>query len=437
MNRELKVFLWMAGIFLAAYFIPFDLPTVQAALAEAFLMLQDYAQEHVLTCLIPAFFIAGGIAVFVSQASVIRYLGYGASKLLAYGVASTSGMILAVCSCTVLPLFAGIYKRGAGLGPAVAFLYSGPAINVLAIILTARVLGLGLGLARAIGAIIFAVLIGLGMHFLFRKEEKEKADQAALAPEPPPAERPLWKTAVLFALMLGVLVFANWGQPGSLTVHLTDGTTLSGLRAGEEAEALLLRVPELDETVRVPLEDIDAREYTPSAYTTLWQYRYVVAGVLLLALAVVGFLWIGKGEAVSWGSSTWDYAKMILPYLFGGVLVAGFLLGRPGAEALLPTEWIERLVGGNSWGAVAIASVSGAFMYFATLTEVPILQGLLGAGMGDGPALALLLAGPALSLPNMLVIRRFLGTKKTLAYIVLVVIAATLTGRIYGMVVGS
>ncbi len=436
MNRELKVLLWMTGIFLAAYFIPFDLPAVQAALSEAFLMLQDYAREHVLTCLVPAFFIAGGIAVFVSQASVIRYLGYGAKKSVAYGVASVSGMILAVCSCTVLPLFAGIHKRGAGLGPATAFLYAGPAINILAIILTARVLGVGLGLARAAGAVVFAVLIGLGMHFLFRNEERAKAEEAALAPEPPPAARPLWKTAVLFALMLGVLVFANWGTPGTLTVHLTDGTTLTGLRAGEEAEALLLKLPETEETVRVLHEDIVAREYTPSAYTTLWQYRFVVAGVLLLALVVVALLWIGRPEAIAWGSSTWDYAKMILPYLFGGVLVAGFLLGRPGAEALIPTGWIESLVGGNSWGAVAIASVAGAFMYFATLTEVPILQGLLGAGMGDGPALALLLAGPALSLPNMLVIRRVLGTKKTLVYIVLVMIAATLTGKLYGTVVG-
>ncbi len=436
MNRELKVFLWMAGVFLAAYFIPFDLPQVRAALSEAFLMLQDYAQEHVLTCLIPAFFIAGGIAVFVSQASVIKYLGYGASKILAYGVASTSGMILAVCSCTVLPLFAGIYKRGAGLGPAVAFLYSGPAINVLAIILTARVLGPELGLARAVGAVVFSVVIGLSMHFLFRKEEQAKAEEAALAPQPPQEQRPLWKTAVLFALMIGVLVFANWGRPGSLTVHLDDGSTLSGLRAGEEAQALLLRLPETGETVRVPHESIVSREYPPSAYTMLWQNRFLIAGVLLLALAVAGFLWIGKSEAVAWGSSTWDYAKMILPYLFGGVLVAGFLLGRPGAEALIPPGWVEQAVGGNSWGAVAIASVAGAFMYFATLTEVPILQGLLGAGMGDGPALALLLAGPALSLPNMLVIRRILGTKKTLAYVVLVVIAATLTGKLYGSVMG-
>ncbi|MFO8034180.1 MAG: permease [Candidatus Bipolaricaulota bacterium] len=424
----------MAGIFLAAYFIPFDLLQVQTALSEAFLMLQDYAQEHVLTCLIPAFFIAGGIAVFVSQAAVIRYLGYGANKLLAYGVGSTSGIILAVCSCTVLPLFAGIYKRGAGLGPAVAFLYSGPAINILAIILTARVLGPELGLARALGAVVFSVVIGLSMHFLFRKEEQAKAEEAALTPEAPPAERPLWKTGVIFALMIGVLVFANWGRPGSVTVYLDDGSTLSGLRAGEEADALLLRVPETDETIHVPHEEIVSREFTPSAYTTLWQNRFLIAGVLLLALAVVGFMWIGKGEALSWGSSTWDYAKMILPYLFGGVLVAGFLLGRPGAEALIPSGWVESAVGGNTWAACAIASVAGAFMYFATLTEVPILQGLLGAGMGDGPALALLLAGPALSLPNMLVIRKILGTKKTLVYIVLVAIAATLIGKIYGTV---
>ncbi|MGC9529983.1 MAG: permease [Candidatus Bipolaricaulaceae bacterium] len=436
MKRELKVFAGMAGVFLAAYLIPFSHPNVQRALAEAFLMLQDYAREHVLTCLVPALFIAGGIAVFVSRAAVIRYLGHRASKPLAYGVASTSGMILAVCSCTVLPLFAGIYKRGAGLGPAVAFLYSGPAINVLAIVLTARVLGPELGLARAVGAVAFSVVIGLAMHFLFRKGEQAKARQAALAPAAPPGERPLWKTGVLFALMIGVLVFANWGRPSSVTLRLADGTAVTGIRAGEEAGVLLVQVPDGEEIVRVPHEEIVSRDYPPSAYTALWQYRFLIAGALLLALTVVGLMWIGKGEALSWGSSTWDYAKLILPYLFGGVLVAGFLLGRPGAEALIPSAWVERAVGGNTWASCAAASVAGAFMYFATLTEVPILQGLLGAGMGDGPALALLLAGPALSLPSMLVVRKILGTNKTLAYIGLVVIAATVMGKLYGAAVG-
>lgn len=436
MSREIRLSLLLLGTFLAAYFVPWSAPTVQKALSEAFLLLQDYARAHVLTCLIPALFIAGAIATFVSQASVIRYLGYGARKILAYGVASVSGTVLAVCSCTVLPLFAGIYTRGAGLGPAVAFLYSGPAINVLAIILTARVLGVSLGLARALGAVFFAILIGLAMHVLFRKEEERKAEAALHAPPPPPARRPLWKTAVLFALMIAVLVFANWGRPTQVVVTLRDGTVLSGTRAGEETDTLLLKVGEASELIAIPKGEIAEMEYTPSPYTTLWRYRYAVAGFFLLVLLGLLPAWVGWAEGKAWLRATWEYALLILPYLFGGVLVAGFLLGRPGEEALIPARWVQAAVGGNSWAACAVASVSGAFMYFATLTEVPILQGLLGAGMGQGPALALLLAGPALSLPSMLVLRRILGTKKTMAYIALVVVAATLAGKLYGTVVG-
>ncbi len=437
MKRELRLSLLLGGTFFAAYLIPWSSPTVQKALSEAFLLLQDYAREHVLTCLIPALFIAGGIAVFVSQASVIRYLGCGAKKTVAYGVASVSGTVLAACSCTVLPLFAGIYTRGAGIGPATAFLYSGPATNVLAISLTAQVLGPSLGLARAIGAMGFAILIGLAMHFLFRKEGKKEADAAAALPTPPPSARALWKTAVLFAAMIAVLVFANWGQPARVTVTLRDGTAVSGNRAGEEASSLLV-VPEGgEEIVSLPKAEITGVEYSPSAYTTLWRHRYAVAGVFLAALLVLLPFWVGKEEGRAWARSTGDCALLILPYLFGGVLVAGFLLGRPGEEALVPNQWITRAVGGNAWASCAVASVAGAFMYFATLTEVPILQGFLGAGMGHGPALALLLAGPALSLPSMLVIRRILGTKKTVAYICLVCVAATLAGKLYGTVVGS
>lgn len=436
MSREIRLSLLLLGTFLAAYFVPWSAPAVQKALSEAFLLLQDYARAHVLTCLIPALFIAGAIATFVSQASVIRYLGYGARKILAYGVASVSGTVLAVCSCTVLPLFAGIYMRGAGLGPAVAFLYAGPAINVLAIILTARVLGTSLGLARALGAVFFAILIGLAMHVLFRKEEERKAEAALHAPPPPPARRPLWKTAVLFALMIAVLVFANWGRPTQVVVTLRDGTVLSGTRAGEKTDTLLLKVGEASELIAIPKGEIAEMEYTPSSYTTLWRYRYAVAGFFLLVLLGLLPAWVGWAEGKAWLRATWEYALLILPYLFGGVLVAGFLLGRPGEEALIPARWVQAAVGGNSWAACAVASVSGAFMYFATLTEVPILQGLLGAGMGQGPALSLLLAGPALSLPSMLVLRRILGTKKTLVYIALVVVAAALAGKLYGTVVG-
>ncbi len=435
MKRELRLFVWIAGVFLFAYFVPFSQAAVRSALFEAFAMLQEYAREHVLLCLVPAFFIAGAIAVFVSQASVIKYLGGQAKKVVAYSVASVSGAILAVCSCTVLPLFAGIYKRGAGLGPAIAFLYSGPAINILAIILTGRILGIQFGLARALGAILFSVIIGLVMHALFRREEKEKQEAAMAVPEEERG-RPLWKTALYVGVMIGFLVFVNWGKPGSIAIHTNAGDTIIGTRAGETAEALLYKLAGGEAVLSVPKAEIKQVSYAPSVYTSIYHNRFYIAAGFLIVLLILLRLWFTKPEIKSWGGSTWFYAKLILPYLFGGVLIAGFLLGRPGHDALIPSEWISRFVGGNSWAANAFASVAGAFMYFATLTELPILQGLQGAGMGDGPALALLLAGPALSLPNMLVIRKVLGTKKTLAYIALVCIAATLTGKLFGTVAG-
>jgi len=434
-KRELRTFVIIAGAFLFAFFVPFSSATVRSAIMEAFLMLQEYAREHVLLCLVPAFFIAGAIAVFVSQASVIKYLGAKAKKIVAYGVGAVSGAILAVCSCTVLPLFAGIYKRGAGLGPAVAFLYSGPAINVLAIILTGRILGLQFGLARALGAVVFAVVIGLAMQFLFRKEEAEK-QEAAMATPVPGDGKPIWKTAVPVVLMILALVFANWGKPGNLSIETTAGETIVATRAGEAEDEVLVKLPGSDELTVVAKDEIESLRYAPSPYTAIYHARFYIAGAFLLLLIVVMSLWYDRNEAKTWGASTWSYAKLILPYLFGGVLIAGFLLGRPGHTALIPSQWIANAVGGNSWLSNLAASVAGALMYFATLTELPILQGLMGSGMGDGPALALLLAGPALSLPNMLVIRKILGTKKTLAYVALVVVAATLTGKLFGSIVG-
>ncbi len=384
--KEKYKFLLILTIFLAVYFIPFENIEIQAAIIEAFLMLREYAREHVLLCLVPAFFIAGAIANFVSQQSVIKYFGAKANKILSYSVASVSGTVLAVCSCTVLPLFAGIYKRGAGIGPATAFLYSGPAINVLAIILTARVLGFKLGLARAIGAIVFSIVIGLCMHFIFYREEKDKkANEDFIIAEEEKETRPLWKTALYFAVMIGILVFVNWGK---------------------------------DESIKI--------------WQRIYEVKWFISGFLIIILALILNRWFKKEELKEWVTSSWGYAKQILPLLLVGVLVAGFLLGRPGHRALIPEQWIANLVGGNSLRANLFASVSGALMYFATLTEVPILQGLIGSGMGKGPALALLLSGPALSLPNMLVIRSVIGTKKTLVYILLVVFMATLSGIIFG-----
>ena len=388
MNRkhEWTILAALAAVFLVFYFLPVGSERFDGAVLESLALAKSYAREHVLLCLVPAFAIAGAIGVFIRQASVLRYLGAKANKIVAYGVASVSGSILAVCSCTVLPLFAGIWRMGAGLGPATAFLYSGPAINVLAIILTARVLGLELGIARAVGAILFSIVIGLAMHFIFRKEERARAEAQAAGPEPE-AGRPLWRTALFFAAMVGILVFANWGKP-------------------DEASGAVWRA--------------------------IYSVRWAVAGVFAVALAAMILGWFRRAELGEWCGSTWGFAKQILPLLFVGVLAAGFLLGRPGHEGLIPSEWVSGAVGGNSLRANLFASVSGALMYFATLTEVPILQGLLGSGMGKGPALALLLAGPALSLPNMLVIRSILGTKKTLVYMALVIVMATASGLIYG-----
>lgn len=384
--KERNKLLLIVGVFLAAYYVPVDHARVQSAILESFFMLQDYARAHVLTCLVPAFFIAGAIAVFISQGAVLKYLGAKANRVIAYTVASVSGTVLAVCSCTVLPLFSGIYNRGAGIGPATAFLYSGPAINVLAIVLTAKVLGPELGIARAVGAVVFAVVVGLLMAATFRHSEADRQAGFAAMPEEEPT-RPLWKNAVYMLAMVAVLVFGAWGKP-------------------REAVGWAVAV---------------------------FEVKWYLAGAGLLATLAMVWAWFSRDERTEWMESTWGFAKQILPLLFAGVLVAGFLLGMPGSDrGLIPSSWVAKLVGGNSLGANLFASVAGALMYFATLTEVPILQGLIGSGMGSGPALALLLAGPALSLPNMLVIRSVLGTKKTAVFVFYVVVLSTAAGLVFG-----
>jgi uncharacterized protein len=384
---ETKKLMVIIGIFLAAYYVPWAHPLIRQSGLEAFMMLQEYAREHVLTCLIPAFFIAGAIAVFVSQASVLKYFGAQANKILSYSVASVSGTILAVCSCTVLPLFAGIYTRGAGIGPATAFLYSGPAINVLAIALTAKILGWRLGLARAVGALLFAVLTGLLMALIFRKDDAARTQGQIYVPEEGVKERTLFQDGVYMLTMVLILVFAAFAKPA-------PGST--GI--------------------------------WPAIFAVKWH----ITAALLIALGIMIKAWFNKDERKAWVESTWGFMKQIFPLLFGGVIVAGFLLGRPGHPALIPEDWVQALLGGNSLWANLIASVAGALMYFATLTEVPILQGLIGSGMGQGPALALLLAGPALSLPNMLVINSIMGPKKTGAFVGIIVVMSTIAGIIYG-----
>ena len=430
-KSEVRPLLVTLAVFLACFWLPVGAARFDTAVLEAFHLVRWYAQEHVLLCLIPAFFIAGAIATFVSQASVMRYLGARANRVLAYGVASVSGTVLAVCSCTVLPLFAGIYRRGAGLGPATAFLYSGPAINVLAIILTARVLGIELGAARAIGAILFSVVIGLLMHLIFRNSVDERAKNALAAPQEAPPRR-LSQDALYFASMVGILIFANWARPedpggiwGAIYSARWTITGALGLGLG----AILIA------WFGAPWRRVAISAGVVLALALFFPRTPIIPFVgAVVALSVLPAT--ARGELQDWLSSSWGFAKQILPLLLLGVLVAGALLGRPGQEGLIPGEWVSAAVGGNSVRANLFASVAGAFMYFATLTEVPILQGLLGNGMGKGPALALLLAGPALSLPNMLVIRSVIGTKKTAVYVSLVVVMATASGILYGLLFG-
>jgi len=383
--KERNKFLTILLIFAYVYFVDFNTPSVSGAILEGFYMLQEYVRKHTLTCLVPALFIAGAMSATISQASVIKYFGAEAKKIVSYSVASVSGAILAVCSCTILPLFAGIYSRGAGLGPAMSFVYSGPAINILAIVLTARVLGFEMGLARAIGAIIFAVIIGLSMAFIFRNDEKERYDSAPKREIETEDGHPL-QTFIFFAALIGVLIFATWANPAS-----DDGI-----------------------------------------FALIFHYKWPLTAVSLAVVIIMAFTGMDKEKRGTWMDETWGFSKQILPLLFIGVLVAGFLLGRPGHEGIIPSQYVEGLVGGNSLFANFFASIVGAFMYFATLTEIPILQGLLGSGMGKGPALALLLAGPSLSLPNMLVIRSVIGTRKTVVYVILVVVMSAVAGVIYG-----
>lgn len=420
-----RLMILMVSVFLVIYFLPAGNARFDNAVLEAIRLTHWYAQEHVILCLLPAFIIAGAMAVYISQGSVLRYLGPQASKPVALGVASVSGTMLAVCSCTVLPLFGGIYKRGAGLGAAIAFLYSGPAINIMAIVVTAKVLGPELGIARGVGAIVFAVVIGAIMHLIYRKEEVARADASAQGFSADEAEKPLATAVAFFSLMIGILVFANWAAADSqlwMQIYAWKWQITSLL-----ALALAALLVYQWQWPRLHL-------FILSALVIGSSWLVPDTPELAFAVGALGILFIAatREQDQEWAAQTWDFTKQIMPLLAAGVFVAGLLLGRPGYEGLIPSEWVSAAVGDNSLRSTVIASVLGAFMYFSTLTEVPIVQGLLGSGMGKGPALALLLAGPALSLPNMLVIRTILGNQKTLVYCSLVVVMATITGYIYG-----
>ncbi|WP_417597343.1 permease [Oceanospirillum sp.] len=418
------LFIVLAG-FLGIYFMPAGTERFDNAVLEAVRLTNWYAKEHVILCLLPAFLIAGALSAYISQGGVMRYLGPSAPKPLAFSVASVSGVLLAVCSCTVLPLFGGIYKRGAGLGAAIAFLYSGPAINIMAVVVTAKVLGAEIGIARAIGAILFALVIGTLMHLIYRKEETERSQKNTRGFEASADEKPIGVIAVFFALMVGILVFANWAQADSsawIAIYEWKWQITAFLSAALVAVlSILWQWPVLPLLVLTGI----------IALSTI-----LIPGVpeLPFALGIAGLMIIASSreQDKDWADQSWDFAKQIIPLLLAGVFVAGFALGRPGHEGIIPSAWVAASVGDNSLLSTVIASVLGALMYFSTLTEVPIVDALMGAGMGKGPALALLLAGPALSLPNMLVIRTILGTEKTLVYCLLVVVMATISGFIYG-----
>ncbi len=447
MGRELKIFAAMLGVFLFAYFVPLATPgfaepdaagaKVTRAIVEAFLLLQWYARNHTLACVVPALFIAGAITTFLSKESVLKHLGPKANKFEAYSVASISGTVLAVCSCSVLPMFAGIYRIGAGLGPAACFLYAGPAINVMAIFLTARVLGFELGVARVIGAMGFGVVIGLLMALWFRKSEEDRSAATLALPDPTSSGRPLWQNASLLAAMFAFLIFSDWFNPGDKNVAMASGEHFAATLQYETEGSYDLRLKEaalgheLGAVVRLAKTDVASIEDVDTWVTRIHQNRWTLAGAMGALVLVMTFAWLDRPAIDEWMASTWDFAKLLVPLLFGGVFVVGFL------GALIPEEQVAALVGDNSLASNFISSVVGCLFYFATLTEVPILEALMRSGMHPGPALAMLLAGPALSLPSILVIRSVVGVKKTAAFVALVVVMATVAGMGFGAIAST
>ena len=431
-KTELKILAVLVGIFVVAYALPLGNPKIQQAIQEAFRLLQWYARNHTLACVVPALFIAGAIITFLSKASVMRYLGPKSNPVLAYAVASVSGCVLAVCSCSVLPMFAGIYQLGAGLGPASAFLYSGPAINVLALFLSARVLGLSIGVARAVGAIVFAVVIGLLMATMFRKSERAKVEAALQMPEPDKPRRHIAKTALYLACMVLFLVFSDWFNPGNVVVKTTDGREFKAVIIHKTKDAIRFQLEQdlgSDKTgdkIMLSKTEIAGMQERRTWVLTVYHVRWYLAGLCGLAVVIMAWRWFERDEIREWMLNTWQFTKLLVPLLFGGVFVVGFV------SVLLPEKQVAGWVGDNSLGANLVASVIGTFWYFATLTEIPITQALMKLGMHNGPVLALLLAGPALSLPNILVIRKVMGNRKTLVFIILVVVMSTIVGMFFG-----
>ncbi|MFB6128847.1 MAG: permease [Halorhabdus sp.] len=361
----------------------------------------SYLTLHVITCLVPAFFIAGGISAVLSDHFVTKYLSSDAPKLQAYSIASVSGVALAVCSCTILPMFAGLYKKGAGIGPSTAFLFSGPAINVLAIVFTARALGLPIGGARAFFAIVMAAGIGLTMALVFGSEDSESAEgQPAMTDGGTVQGRPLWVTGSFFGTQVAILLIAATG----LLTWATKAPLLAPL--------------------------------------------FAVLGYLLYAQ-------FDREEIEEWLQETWFFTRTIFPLLIVGTFVIGIVGAIAAiAQGMNPLETItvgeqtfaahqvapgmltREIFGQTTVLSAGLASIVGAILYMPTLLEVPIVGSLFGYTRGlmaEGPALALLLAGPSLSLPNMIVIWKTIGTKRTALYISLVAVSATGAGLLWGL----
>jgi uncharacterized membrane protein YraQ (UPF0718 family) len=432
MKRELKIFASLAGIFLVAYFLPLSNPKIQDAIQESFRLLQWYARNHTLPCVVPALFIAGAIITFLSQSSVMRYLGPKANPVLAYGVASVAGCVLAVCSCSVLPMFAGIYRLGAGLGPASAFLYSGPAINILAIFLTARVLGFPIGVGRAVGSVAFSVVIGLLMAVIFRKGERAKTEAALQMPEPEKPRRHISKTALFLAFMILFLIFSDWYNPGNVIVRTSDGRQFKAVIIHETKDAVRFQLEEdlnenkFGDKITLSKTEIADMQEQKTLIIAILHIKWYLAGLIGLLVVLMAWRWYERDELSQWMHNTWDFAKLLVPLLYGGVFIVGFV------SVLLPEKQVAQWVGDNSLRSNLVASVVGAFWYFATLTEIPITQALMKLGMHNGPVMALLLAGPALSLPSILVIRKFMGNVKTTVFVLLVIVMSTIVGMFFG-----
>lgn len=465
MKKQFTIAGMLLGIFLIGYFLPVTDKAVDNAIIEAFKMLQWYARCHTLACVVPAIMIAGAIATFLDKAVIMKYLGPQASPVQAYGVSSVSGLILAVCSCSVLPMFAGIYRIGAGLGPATTFLFSGPALNVMAVFLSARVLGWEMGIARTVLSIVGSILVGLMMAFIFRRSEKKRAAAVMLLPEPAEISRPLWKTALALMTMIMFLVFSDWVNPGTSIITIPQGETVLRMEQRDSSPVLVKDEIRLDVSVlqqtsgdvnvqvnQVLSEDSDAsagsfvpgskyniqldqisrwEQNVPESYQwalSIYQTRWYYALGMLVLLLIMFWRWFTRDELKEWLSQSWSFGKTIIPLLFGGIFVTGFV------SALIPAEYVVKLVGSNTLISNGIASLIGTLWYFATLTEIPTMQALIELGMHKGPALTLLIAGPTLSLPSIVVIGRYLGFVKTFVFVLLVILLSSLSGFLFGLI---